>query len=476
MAGPDILMIVSDQHTAFCSGFMGDKIVRTPNLDRLAAAGTIFSAAYTSCPLCVPARASLVTGIMPSKLNVFSNGDRFDSGQPTYAHAAAIAGYETVLCGRMHFVGEDQYHGFTKRIFGDILHKYPGESKQRLGAYAPLMGYRHCLDRYGKGYNPVLDYDSCVTNRAAGYLTENIDKPLMMTVGFYGPHFPYFAPADLFDYYRDKVSLPETSRHEPNYRHDVVRHKEQEASDETILDIRADYYAMIEYMDREIKKILDAWNNFLAAYRREGIVIYTSDHGDQTGERKIFGKQTFYETSSRIPLVISGCGVDKGKKIASAASICDIAPTICELSNAEPLSGIDGISLVPYLHGPHAENEKQRPIYCEYVDNAYNKNVPGRMVRYGKWKLISYLGYEEQDLFFNAEDDPYELTNVINEHKDIAGGLKELLNKDWNPQDLLKREENKSMQRAIMQKWGNAVHPEDPLLWHPAQSLIKQLV
>ena len=472
MNKPDILMIVSDQHTSFCSGFMGDKIVRTPNLDRLAAGGTVFESAYTSCPLCVPARSSLMTGVMPSGMNVFSNGDSLPSDQPTFAHAAAINGYETVLCGRMHFVGEDQHHGFSQRIFGDILHRFGGGSNERMGAYAPLLGYIHCLDRYGRGYNPVLAYDADVANAAVKYLSEEHEKPQMITTGFYGPHFPYFAPADLFDYYRSRVTLPETRIREPDYRHEAVMHKEQNASDECVLDIRAAYYAMIETMDRETGKILEAWYSHLEKNKREGIIIYASDHGDQIGERNIYGKQTFYEMSAGIPMIINGCGIPKGIKISSPVSINDIAPTICDLVSADPLPSIDGTSLLPVMHG---EKDGQRPVFCEYVDNPGGRDVPGRMVRFEKWKLISYAGYDDQDLLFDLEKDPYELNNVIGDNPETAQELKALLKNDWNPEEMLVRAERKKHQRQLMHKWGKAVRPDDPLLWQPSAEMINRL-
>lgn len=175
---PDILIIMSDQHSAQCCGFMGDRIAHTPNLDRLAAQGVIFQNAYTSCPLCVPARASFMTGKMPSKLSVFSNNDSLPSDQPTFAHIAAIEGYQTILCGRMHFVGPDQRHGFAERPIGDLCHWAWGNWPERLQTLTPFgkpMAAMHCLKLYGAGDSPVLDYDKAVCDAAIERLSQTDD-------------------------------------------------------------------------------------------------------------------------------------------------------------------------------------------------------------------------------------------------------------------------------------------------------------
>ena len=124
--GCEVLLFCSDQHTASVSGFMGDPIVRTPNLDRLAREGVVFDNAYTSCPLCAPARASLMTGRIPSKMEMFNNACDYRSSEITFAHLTALAGYDSVLIGRMHFNGMDFHHGFTRRVGQDITGSYWG--------------------------------------------------------------------------------------------------------------------------------------------------------------------------------------------------------------------------------------------------------------------------------------------------------------------------------------------------------------
>lgn len=119
MSKPDILVFMSDQHTPGLSSFSGG-IARTPNMEKLCEDGVNFTSAYTTCPLCVPARISMLMGKMPSNTGVFTNDGAIPESSATFLHSLVAAGYETVLIGRMHFVGTNQRHGFTKRLVGDI--------------------------------------------------------------------------------------------------------------------------------------------------------------------------------------------------------------------------------------------------------------------------------------------------------------------------------------------------------------------
>ena len=169
---PDILIYLSDQHDGRVMGCAGHPVVETPNLDALASEGTMFENAYTSCPLCVPARMSFLTGRLPVHTGVYTNRGSIPSEMPTFLHLLALAGYETVLCGRMHFEGEDQRHGFTKRIAGDITPVSIGPMApywERMGPMAPVMTEGGCIHAVGGGNSPVQEYDRYVIREAETY-------------------------------------------------------------------------------------------------------------------------------------------------------------------------------------------------------------------------------------------------------------------------------------------------------------------
>lgn len=349
---PDILVFMSDQHGGKFMSHTGDDLVRTPNLDRIAENGVSFTNAYTSCLLCVPARLSFLTGQLPARSKIYTNDQALPSDQATFLHSLTAEGYETVLCGRMHFRGPDQRHGLSKRIFGDMTPTQWNSlsssfRENRNPKMAPTYIDPFASAYAGKGFSVVLEYDRLVTDTALAYLNEDHDKPQCVVIGTYGPHSPYIAPPELYDYYREKIDLPRSMKNDLNLDTLHMRsrvalekrcyqtfHPDKEISDDEILATRAAYLGMIEYQDQLIGEVKDAWDNFLQKQNREGLFVYTSDHGQQNGEKGFFGKVNFFEESACIPFIFAGHGVKRHTRINSPVSLMDIVPTLCEVAGA----------------------------------------------------------------------------------------------------------------------------------------------
>lgn len=471
MDRPDILVFLSDQHAGRYGGFAGDQLVKTPNLDQIAMNGTVFNAAYSSCPLCVPARISMLTGQLPSKTGIFTNHGAIPGDQATFIHSLAAEGYETVLCGRMHFVGDDQRHGFTKRIMGDFTPLYLGRGSMRrtdLGRFKGTTDAKGCLREVGGGDSPVLEYDRAVITAALEYLNRDHEKPQCVVVGTYGPHCPFVAPQELFDYYRERVELPVTYKCVLNYRHSVLALKEQVADDETVLNARAAYFGMITNLDRQIGAVREAWREYLSRNSRKGIFVYLSDHGEQLGERKLYGKQTFFESSAQIPLMFEGDGIRANHRVRGAVSIMDLGPTLCEITGADIPPEQDGKSLTGQLF--EGNDEVERYVYSESIEkDAVGRFVPGRMIRQGKWKLISYHSFEDEDLLFDTESDPNELCNVIRQYPAKAEELTLLIKREWDIPGIIEIHQKKLAHARILIKWGqnSGVKEEEryPFAW-----------
>lgn len=471
MDKPDILVFISDQHAGRYGGFAGDRLVMTPNLDRIASNGTVFDAAYTSCPLCVPARISMLTGQLPSKTGIYTNHGVIPGDQATFIHSLAAEGYDTVLCGRMHFVGDDQRHGFTKRIMGDFTPLYWGRGGVRrtdLGRFKGTTDAKNCLKEVGGGNSPVLEYDRAVIKAALEYLKKDHEKPQCVVVGTYGPHCPFVAPPELFDYYRARVALPATAANRPNYRHSALTHKEQDAAEEIVLTARAAYFGMITNLDQQIEMVREIWQDYLNRNNRKGIFVYLSDHGEQIGERNLYGKQTFFENSARIPLMFEGDGVQADHRVNGAVSIMDLGPTLCEMAGAAAPPEQDGKSLAGQLF--EGTDELDRHVYSEFIEEvAAGRFIPGRMVRRGNWKLISYHTYEDEDLLFDIADDPDELANIAGQFPEKAAELKSLLQKEWDVPQIIKMYERKLSHIRILTKWGQNSGVEEqeryPFAW-----------
>lgn len=469
---PDILFFFSDQHHGLYSGYAGHPLVQTPNLDRIAAAGTACETVYTACPLCVPARGAMLTGQLPSRTGVFGNSDMVPSDQGTFLHGIAAQGYETVFCGRMHFKGADQRHGFTKRIAPDITHMHVGglEGGETFGASFGMGG---CADLAGAGTSPVLEYDRTVIAAALDYLQQDHDKPQCIVVGTYGPHFPYIAPPELFEMYRGHTDTPASwnpEGHDPNPIVDGKRQRTRKSpladeptpvTEEILHAIRAAYFGMITEQDRHVGAVRDAWRTHLDRSGRPGLFVYSSDHGDTCGEHGVFGKQTFYEGSVRIPLLFEGTGVQEGKRIATPVSILDIGPTLCDFAQTVPPPSQDGTSLAESLRNSEAQ-PSARPVISEWVQNHQQQAVAARMIRQGKWKLMHYAHPEITDQLFDIESDPDELHDCAPEQPDIHQTLLRQLQSDWNPDQTAVWFEEKRKHQGYITRWSRQVQPEEP--------------
>ncbi len=416
----DILLYMSDQHSYRLQSNAGDRVVRTPMMDYLVKNGAVMTAAQTACPLCVPARAAMISGQLPSNNGVLFNFNSISSDKATFLHSLSASGYETVLCGRMHFVGPDQRHGYERRIAGDRTPVFHNNPPPRPGEER-YIGFDENSSVYciGAGNSPVLEYDKYVTQRALEYLSQDHDRPQFLTVGVYGPHFPYVASRELYDYYMDKVPLDGAS--DPGFEHPALAGKMRETDPQVVRAARAAYYALTETVDRNMSAVYEAFQAYLKRTGHEGVFIYVSDHGDMNGDRGYFGKQVFYDPSVHIPFIIQGDGIPAGVRVDSPVSLLDVGPTVCDLAGAEIIPG-DGRSILPQIMG---EDASDRMVVSEqYTYLASGGTSLGRMVRWRQWKFITYSGFEGEDMLFDLASDPGERKNVITDHPDIAERLR----------------------------------------------------
>lgn len=430
MKQPDILIFMSDQHGADYTGW-GSVPVDTPVLEQLKKSGTIFENAYTSCPLCVPARMSVMSALLPSETGIYGNADVIPDTTPCFPHALAVAGYETVLIGRMHFVGKDQRHGFTKRLAPDmtpVSWTTPVEKIQKeRGDLNACTAAPWCTNYVGAGESPVMHYDRMVVDTALRYLKEEHEKPQFILAGTYGPHFPYIVSKEMYLKYYDRVQKPEffDRNDRPDYLEgfDVLnrRMKGGEVTWEIGRGALAAYCGLIEIMDGQIGELWDAFQAYGKRTGRPGVFGYLSDHGDTAGERRMYGKQTYFDKSAKIPMMFAGAGIPAGQTVMEPVSIMDLGPTVCELAGTSFAIG-DGISLVPQMEG---ESRKDRVVVSQFVEYFKGQYVASMMLRYQNYKYISYSGYEDHDLLFDMEADPGEEHNLAGENTGLLEWFRE---------------------------------------------------
>lgn len=425
---PDIILCMSDQHGADYLGCR-DPIAETPVLDSMCREGVTFANAYTPCPLCVPARMSFMSSLLPDRTGVYDNNFTLADTIPCFTHALAAAGYETVLIGRMHFIGENQRHGFMKRMAPDMTpvgwQKPFSSIIQERGKTVKAFSSGGATDLVGAGASIVNEYDRMVTDRAIKYLSEEHEKPQFILIGTFGPHFPYIADEERYCKYMKKVQLPakfelgsisETVRSHPVIGRKI---KDESVTPEIARACLASYYANIEEMDLRIGEIRDAVDRFAARTGRKKIFGYISDHGDTAGERRMYGKQTYYDKSSKIPMIFTGDGIAEGHIVHDAVSLLDVGPTCIDLAGGEMLPDIDGRTLTDYLKdssgrkNADAQNGEDRMIVSEMVDMVDGKPFASVMLRNDRYKFVCYHHLEDRMSLIDMIEDPVEDNNLI---------------------------------------------------------------
>ena len=416
---PNILVIMVDQAngTLFPDG--PAPFLHTPNLKRLARQSVRFANTYTASPLCAPARASFMSGQLPSRTRVYDNAAEFASDIPTFAHHLRRAGYATTLAGKMHFVGPDQLHGFEERLTTDIYPADFGWTPDYTKPGERIDWWYHNLGSVtGAGVAEItnqMEYDDEVAYHATRKLYDlsrrQDGRPWCLTVSFTHPHDPYVARRRFWDLYEESPALePEVpplafEDHDPQSRR-ILESCDFRAFDitaEQVRRARQGYFASISYIDEKIGDILDVLERGRMADNTA--ILFVSDHGDMLGERGLWFKMNFFEGSARVPLMIAAPGWAPGR-IDTPVSTLDVAPTLAALA------GIDISTLSRWTDGvdltPVAKGADRAPVPMEYA--AESTVAPTVCLRDGRWKLM--LCAVDPPMLYDLETDPHELVNL----------------------------------------------------------------
>ena len=429
MKRPNILILMVDQlnGTLFPDG--PAEFLHAPNLAALAARSARFANTYTASPLCAPARASFMSGQLPSRTRVYDNAAEFASDIPTYAHHLRRAGYQTALSGKMHFVGPDQLHGYEERLTTDIYPADFGWTPDYARPGERIDWWYHNLGSVmGAGVAEItnqLEYDDEVAYHATRKLYDlargQDARPWCLTVSFTHPHDPYVARKAHWDLYEDCAELDPAVAPIPFDGQDAHSQRLMLASDyanypisgEDVRRSRRAYFANISYIDEKIGEILDVLKR--TRQEEDTIVVFLSDHGDMLGERGMWFKMSFFEGSARVPLMIAAPGMASGR-IDTPVSTLDVVPTLAELAGVD-LGDVspwtDGESLV----GVAAGKANRGAVPMEYA--AEGSVAPMVALRDGRFKLA--LCDADEPLLFDLEADPRELENLAADPGHAAG-------------------------------------------------------
>ena len=422
----NLLFILSDEHNRNVAGCYGHPLVRTPNIDRLAANGTLFRSAYCNSPICVPARAALATGRYVHETGCWDNAFPYTGEPESWHHIARANGIDVVSIGKLHFRGGDDY-GFTEELLP--LHVVDGKGDLKglfRKAQLPKRGTDDLAASAGRGSSTYSRYDARIAAMAEGWLERRAasgsDRPFVLFVSFVMPHFPLVAPEACYDLYAD-FGLEDLSHGltAPPPDHPAVRHMlsyfdyDQYFDDEKRAVALRAYFGMVTRLDELLGGVITTLDRHGLAERTR--IIYASDHGDNLGNRGMWGKSVMYEDSVAVPLIMSGADIPVGRTVETPVSLIDIAPTVMHATGAS--AGIDsrGSSLIDLAR----EEQPKRVVFSEY--HAAGSQTAQFMIRKRNWKYVAYVGMRPQ--LFDLEKDPNELCDLWNdpEHQRVIAEL-----------------------------------------------------
>jgi choline-sulfatase len=418
---PNILFLCSDQHSGAVVSANGHPIVKTPHLDRLAAAGTNFQTAYCGSAVCAPARAGLMTGMFPSDVRSYCNSTPFDGDGLTWATRLRNAGYHCWATGKLDlWKGRDL--GFTEL---DTIHEHSEDPDVSSLFRSPLCSRSEERDQVKGSFNAGEHEDAQRAQNGIDHLhmlqQAAGQNPWCMWIGFYAPHPPFKAKPEYEQMYPpDAMPLAEwpdgyLERRHPAYQMQAnYKNMQLPIAKERQLRARAAYFGMITEMDRTIGRILDALEQ--TGQRENTIIIYTSDHGEMLGEHGLWLKETLLDYASRIPIIVAGPGIPQSKVVRDPIGHVDLVATLMELAGAET-SGLRGRSLMSTMNGRASE----QPAYAYSESHSAGNATGSFMIRRDKWKYIYFTGADP--LLFDMSTPFGEFTNLAKDNTSIVEEL-----------------------------------------------------
>ncbi len=451
---PNILFLFPDQHRHDWVGWNADLPVRTPNLDRLAKKGVAFNRMICNSPLCAPSRATLALGVNYRRCGVIDNLDDTPLDRPMVYQHLRDAGYRVGAVGKvdMH-KGTYEWKvdgsswldewGFTEGI--DNEGKHAGALTGVDEPAGPYMAFLHERDLQQVHYDDLQDRHSFTSTYPTplpddaysdNWIAENClqflnafpkDQPWFMQVNYTGPHEPMDITQSMYDRWTG-VDFPQP-------------HDNDEYDPETHRQIRRNYAAMLENIDRHTARYLEAIEE--RGELDNTIVVYSSDHGEMLGDHEIWAKFTHYQPSLGVPLVISGPGIREGVDVDAIVQLIDLTATFIDYGGAAALPDADGKSLRPLLDGT-AER-----LHDQVFAGLTNRTEPpedvgdGSLTKYmmsasrafdwdavldGRHKLVR--SREDGTLLFDLDEDPLETVNLTKSHPEIVARLGALLDRE----------------------------------------------
>jgi arylsulfatase A-like enzyme len=448
---PNIVVILTDSHAAFASGCYGSPAIRTPNLDLLASKGVLFEEAYCQNTICLPSRASSISGTYSYENGAIHNEQPYPADIYTIGDHLHTYGYDTAAFGKMHFVpdqerslGKDCHRGFDQRVDFEEFYWY----LRRERGLPPLPGvpddpYRiHWLERYvalmtiaKAKEDKTLDFadhqESLVLREWRDYLKQGHEKPFLAYVSFQSPHGPFLPTHEFLRLYDGVAFEPPELPGEFVMNHPYLGQRARQVSKvtrearERYLRYYAAFITFSDYCTGQVMQALEE-----AGYSENTLVLYHSDHGEMGFQHGLVGKSVFYDYSVRVPMVMYWPGhVEGGWHYQGLVELVDVFPTLCDVASVSKPEHLPGRSLLRDLthqtgRGKEAAFSEMYPMLRDQPGFGVS---PHRMVCTDEWRYIQY-GPDRENLFHRATD-PQEKTDLAEDgaYADKVKGFRQML-------------------------------------------------
>lgn len=438
---PNVLFLMSDDLNNLL-GCYGDPQAKTPNIDRLAARGVRFERAYCSFPLCGPSRNSILTGLYPNSTGILANAQIFRQTIPSQIsmpQAFRQAGYFAARIGKL-------YHYNVPKSIGTNGHDDPGswelelnpagvdrlEEEPKIFSLTP-GSFGGTLSWYASPKDDRRHTDGLMADDAVWVLercAKQKDRPFFLAVGFFRPHTPYVSPQMYFGLYPEE-QMPVVQRVKEDQA-DIppaglasYKKEQDKLTDDLRRQCRQAYYASISFMDAQVGRVVDALDRLGLA--DDTIIVFTSDHGYHMGEHGLWQKQSLFEESSRVPLVIVSPGAAaQGAVAKSPVSQIDLFPTLAELCSVKAPANIQGQSLAPMLKDASVAGRGWaitqvvrgggfRRFGASPAVGDEGKRFFGYSLRTPRWRYTEWDEGREGRELYDHEADPREITNLADD-------------------------------------------------------------
>ena len=425
MKKPNILFILTDDQRFDTIHALGNPQIQTPNLDRLAERGTAFTHAHipggTSGAVCMPSRAMINSG--RTLFHLYQAGESIPQGHTTMGEHFRKNGYDTIGIGKWHNGTEAFARSFTDGdniFFGGMWDHWnvPVNSFHPDGKYENKINYttdffhaNHPMEVIAERISAGVHSTELFTDSAVEFLRQERENPFFLYLAYLAPHDPRTMPKRFREMYRDEeIELPENFVADHPFEIGINpkigedRDENLAAYPRTEQEVRrhiADYYAMISHIDYNIGRLMDALEK--SGQLDNTIVVFTGDNGLAVGQHGLMGKQSLYDHSIRIPLILAGKGVEAGARRDDYVYLMDIYPTLCELCGLDIPASVEGKSFLPALSGEDCGHEDLYFAYTHLI----------RAVKDRRYKLIEYKLHPEENQLFDLAEDPHELHNLM---------------------------------------------------------------